>query len=316
MRRASPFALALLAACFSPRPPAGAPCADDQVCPSGLTCIAGACVPPGTVPPDDAARVIDARAIDAVPQPGDRDGDGVPDDVDNCPDTFNPDQGDEDGDRVGDVCDPCPIAADNSDGDGDGVADACDPNPMTPGDAIALFEGFHRGVPAGWQTVGHWTGSGDDVVTVADAAGSVLIAPPSIPPHAMIAAGISLDAVDFGVSADVQIDLPLQVMTKDSIDCNLFQQTDNSRQRFLFDDFSDSVLAEDDTGWSAHHPYELALVRGDSPAFTCIVDDQGSAAVITSDPSMDVTGGSGATGAIGGASMTLRVSWLLVITSP
>jgi len=38
----------------------------------------------------------------------DTDGDGVPDDVDNCPDDFNPQQQDQDRDGAGTVCDPCP----------------------------------------------------------------------------------------------------------------------------------------------------------------------------------------------------------------
>ena len=40
---------------------------------------------------------------------GDRDGDSIPDDVDNCPDVYNPDQADSDGDGVGDVCDGPPV---------------------------------------------------------------------------------------------------------------------------------------------------------------------------------------------------------------
>jgi hypothetical protein len=36
----------------------------------------------------------------------DGDGDGVEDDVNNCPSDYNPDQADLDGDEVGDVCDP------------------------------------------------------------------------------------------------------------------------------------------------------------------------------------------------------------------
>ena len=45
----------------------------------------------------------------------DTDGDGVPDDEDNCPDTYNPDQKDNDGDGIGDVCD--------DDDDNDGIPD-------------------------------------------------------------------------------------------------------------------------------------------------------------------------------------------------
>lgn len=47
--------------------------------------------------------------IVAVPSVGDdSDGDGVADEVDNCPHVANPDQADSDGDGVGDACDSCP----------------------------------------------------------------------------------------------------------------------------------------------------------------------------------------------------------------
>ena len=57
----------------------------------------------------------------------DIDGDGVPDEIDNCVDFWNPNQLDGDGDGVADACDNCPGIANNQfDIDGDGVGDACD----------------------------------------------------------------------------------------------------------------------------------------------------------------------------------------------
>nr|WP_281168643.1 thrombospondin type 3 repeat-containing protein [Gilvimarinus chinensis] len=56
----------------------------------------------------------------------DRDGDGVSNNADNCPDTANGDQADADGDGIGDACDAL------TDSDSDGVADGADNCPMTP----------------------------------------------------------------------------------------------------------------------------------------------------------------------------------------
>jgi hypothetical protein len=57
-----------------------------------------------TLRADDVAAVRALYPI-AAPPP-DADGDGVPDDSDNCPVVANPDQGDNDNDGVGDACDP------------------------------------------------------------------------------------------------------------------------------------------------------------------------------------------------------------------
>ncbi len=60
-------------------------------------------------------KVIDNCIVDS-------DGDGIADEVDNCPDTANADQADADGDLVGDICDDTP----NGDDDNDGVDNAVD----------------------------------------------------------------------------------------------------------------------------------------------------------------------------------------------
>jgi hypothetical protein len=67
--------------------------------------------------PTEREVVNDYMDEDGCPEP-DRDGDGIPDDVDNCPDHPNPDQPDLDGDGLGDECD--------DDIDGDGLPNACE----------------------------------------------------------------------------------------------------------------------------------------------------------------------------------------------
>lgn len=79
----------------------------------------------------------------------DSDGDGVPDDADNCPDDPNADQADADRDLIGDACDPFPDERDHEkaqcfedliacesipafvDSDGDGEEDSTDACPGT-----------------------------------------------------------------------------------------------------------------------------------------------------------------------------------------
>ncbi len=61
-------------------------------------------------------------------QNNDWDYDDVGNELDNCPERFNPQQRDTDGDSIGDVCDNCPTLsnADQQDSDGNGVGDVCE----------------------------------------------------------------------------------------------------------------------------------------------------------------------------------------------
>lgn len=128
--------------CFAPAPATGLPCADDEPrCPDGLVCV----------PQPSGVETCETGPDDDLPIGEDRDGDGIADQLDNCPDAPNREQADEDGDRTGDVCDTCPPFAGDSDADGDGVGDACDPNPDMAGDVLVSFNGFSAPVP-GWIT--------------------------------------------------------------------------------------------------------------------------------------------------------------------
>ncbi|MCK9524054.1 MAG: Ig-like domain-containing protein, partial [Proteobacteria bacterium] len=60
----------------------------------------------------------------------DSDGDGICDDIDNCPFVANPDQADADGDGVGDACDLCWGDDASGDSDGDGICDDIDNCPF------------------------------------------------------------------------------------------------------------------------------------------------------------------------------------------
>lgn len=82
---------------------------------------------------DDWILNIDAERADTdarCPQgPVDTDGDGVPDEKDNCPNDGNSNQSDKDKDGKGDVCDPCPEDPNdqcNVDTDKDGIPDKSD----------------------------------------------------------------------------------------------------------------------------------------------------------------------------------------------
>ncbi|MCB9855559.1 MAG: thrombospondin type 3 repeat-containing protein [Phycisphaerales bacterium] len=84
--------------------------------------------------------VTGTEMVDIVVNQPDSDGDGVSDNLDNCPTTPNPLVGgvqpNSDGDTFGDACDNCPFVANQNqaDLDGDDIGDVCDPD--VDGDGI------------------------------------------------------------------------------------------------------------------------------------------------------------------------------------
>lgn len=133
--------------------------------------------------------------------PGDRDGDGVPDESDLCPDTPDKEQRDYDRDGFGDACDACPHIATtaNVDGDRDGVGDECDPAPATAGDSIALWVDF-KGDPdviATWTKAGTWNVVGE-FLSGADLDTIDLVRIPLDLPRASIATRMRIDTAGGG----------------------------------------------------------------------------------------------------------------------
>ena len=84
-------------------------CASDEQCGAGQICCRGYCVLGGICPD---ASVSDAGNFQSDGSDEDRDGDGVPNVTDNCPDVSNAPQSDADGDKTGDLCDCAPTDKD------------------------------------------------------------------------------------------------------------------------------------------------------------------------------------------------------------
>lgn len=171
----------ILAGCYEPFPPSGAPCTvgEPGACPGNQTCIRGTCRGEAVGVDGSVIPEVDAFIPDGTP--ADLDADGVANATDNCPSTYNPDQHDEDNDSIGDVCDNCPHVANANQamtgeaGTPNGVGDACDPRPQTPGDTIQKFYAFNV-PPAGVTTEGTWTVEGDAYRLTGGSLASLIVA--------------------------------------------------------------------------------------------------------------------------------------------
>ena len=97
----------------------------------------------GTGHPDSAVAIASSATAG-----GETDGDGIPSDIDTCPNRTNPDQLDSDGDAIGDVCDNCKLVANPTqlDADRDGYGNICDPDINNSGTVTSADFGLLRSV--------------------------------------------------------------------------------------------------------------------------------------------------------------------------
>ena len=249
---------------------------------------------------------------------GDLDGDGIPNNRDFC--EHQPGGAfDEDRDGIGDDCDPCPIAPPGAeaDPDGDAVDAPCDPDPETPGDTIAVFEGFNgaaipanwRASSASWQVVG-----GAAVVTPTDpTVVEQLVAPlPTLTTRLAVLTGYRVDAVDATATQNIAgvIAIDRRPAGTSTVGCTgrragttnvLVVDTDlgTDQRPFMTDLFASASL------------YELAnKIEGAQAACAMVADNEAGAVSTASAGEAPSEAGLQARGA------TVRFGYLLVVQRP
>jgi hypothetical protein len=264
--------LVAVTGCFNPQPPVGALCAAPEAverCPSGQHCVAHDGVETCEAMGMSADASLDSQDGSAN---GDRDGDGVLDSVDNCPDTYNPTQDDEDGDHVGDLCDPCPPSTNNADADGDGVGDACDPNPATPGDQLVAFVGFSSSVPATWTPAGSFSMTGGDAVLDAgNGATATLTTDSPSGAGVEIRAALMVDKINAtGLNlGSMNVIERMQPGTDASIACQLSGLNNGTQEELrIYDGSTSTALATTAHSFANGTEVELRLARSGT-SYTC-----------------------------------------------
>lgn len=317
--RLATLAVLVVAACYAPQVPSGVACDDTQACPIGQHCIAGFCQGSDPLAPD--ARAGGAGGDGSVTGPDgngalDSDGDGVPDAVDNCPAIANADQGNEDGDALGDACDPCPeLAGDATDSDGDGVGDACDPHPQAAGDKLVLFEGFHHGVPQGWQLVGGATQLGDDLELDAGSNVAALAPPATAPADGVLLARIVVESTHGTQDSGTGVAFGFDVNKGPQVGCELYAPQaamTTNHGTSLYDYVLGKQLQGGNLAWQAGTAYTVAFTRK-GIGYTCSAAADGAAPVTTTATTGSATSTRLALEEFG---ITARIAWLMVIASP
>lgn len=271
--------------------------------------------------PAGDAHVSDTRRDTLIPDVmNDRDGDGVMDSQDNCPDDFNPDQGDEDTDTLGDPCDPCPVDSNNTDTDSDGVGDMCDPRPSLSGEQFALFEGFHNGMPAGWMVNGSWTASADSVMAAPGVNGFADVYIPSFSTRETVSVGgtmtnaLGTDYRTFGVQDNADPATGGFAIVGAMLITAASDAVPNTAMVDLFKNPSQAALKRTAYDWALGDDLRLWLTRRDN-AYVLLGED------ITAGTSKVVMGSDGTVTAnpylgFHVYSASARFQWLMVVTSP
>ena len=255
----------LLAGCYAPAAPSGAPCSPSGDCPDGQTCVLGFCT------------ITAGPGPDAGTTANDPDGDHVTNDRDNCPAVANPDQANEDGDKFGEACDPCPQLKDDvgADSDGDGIGDLCDPNAMVK-DRRWLYEGFHTGLP-GWPTrTLNWTVAGDKLRAMSDNSNDTseyIVAPfavTGVPDNFSVTMTVTADAL-LGTRTDHSIGIEIYDSIADKgVDCAIDAPIGAATILYLGDEFTNGLDTSIGFLWSLALDYRITFTRHGNQ-YTCVV---------------------------------------------
>ena len=311
------FAIAALCGCYAPLPPAGAPCDFNSPCPSGQNCVEGVCRYGGGGSSADALVKLDAPLPPDSSSNADVDGDGIANTTDNCPMYSNPGQGNEDGDPLGDSCDPCPIDPANPpvDPDGDGVSDICDPRPTTAGDKILVFEGFHAGVPSGWQIIGTVTQSGDDIALqpITNDRGA-LVPPVAAPANGVLTMKARITATIGNFDSAIAVVIPYDPSTDNGVFCEMYAPdagSNNGKELDIWDSINQQERAQQGYSWQVNTVYTM-VQRRTGNQYNCSTTPMGGTAV-TINGQTGATPGNPKVGAFV-FGINTSISWMMLVS--